>query len=327
MLEKFKKVNLGHFPTRIEYLRNVTKYLNGPNLYIKRDDCTGLATGGNKTRKLEFLMAEAIKNKSEIVITVGAVQSNHARQTAAACALLGIKCLIILEQRLENVPDSYMNSGNVFLDKMFGAEIILCPKTEDINKYAEKVVSDKKNAGLKNPYFIPGGGSNRVGALGYVECVREIIEQDKGKEFTHIVHGTGSSGTQSGILAGKKCFKSNIHIVGISVKDDREIQEQKVHKLANETCNYIKCDVVQRNEVVVFDEYVGKGYGVPTESMKEAVKLMAQKEAILLDPVYSGKGFAGLIGLTKKNYFKKTDKVLFIHTGGSSSLFAYEWAF
>ena len=327
MLDKFNRISLGHFPTRIEYLKNISKHFGGPPIYIKRDDCTGLATGGNKTRKLEFLMADAIKNKADLVITVGAIQSNHARQTAAACAFLGIKCLIILEQRLEDPPDSYMNSGNVFLDKMFGGEIMLCPKSEDINQYAKKIFNDKKNNIAKNPYFIPGGGSNSIGALGYVECMREIMEHDKNNSFTHIVHATGSAGTQSGILTGKKYFNSNVNIIGISVRNNKETQENKVFQLANETCNYLKCKIVNRNEVVVFDEYIGKGYGIPTEGMKEAVKLMAQKEAILLDPVYSGKGFAGLIDLMKKKYFKNSDKILFVHTGGSASLFAYEWAF
>ena len=327
MLKEFNRISLGHFPTRIEHLKNISKHFDGPQIYIKRDDCTGLATGGNKTRKLEFLMADAIKNKTDLIITVGAVQSNHARQTAAACALLGIKCLIILEQRLENAPDSYMNSGNVFLNKMFGAEIMLCPKSEDINQYAEKIINDRKNNGAKNTYFIPAGGANPIGTLGYVECMNEIMEHDKDKTFTHIVHGTGSGGTQSGVLAGKKYFNSNINIIGISIKNNKETQENNVFKLANETCNHLKCKSVNRNEVVAFDEYIGAGYGIPTEGMKQAVKLMAQKEAILLDPVYSGKAFAGLIDLIRKKHFRNSDKILFIHTGGSVSLFAYEWAF
>ena len=204
---------------------------------------------------------------------------------------------------------------------------MLCPKSEDINKYAEKIINDRKNNGAKNPYFIPVGGSNRIGALGYVECMREIMEHDKDKTFTHIVHGTGSTGTQSGILAGKKYFNNNINIIGISIKNNKETQENNVFKLANETCNYLKCKTVNKNEVVAFDEYIGAGYGVPTEGMKEAVKLMAQKEAILLDPVYSGKAFAGLIDLIRKKHFRNSDKILFIHTGGTASLFAYEWAF
>jgi L-cysteate sulfo-lyase len=144
MLKKFDRIKLGHFPTPIESLNNISKYLDGPNIFIKRDDCSGLATGGNKTRKLEFLMPDAIKKKTKLVVTIGAVQSNHARQTAAACTLLGLKCLIILEQRLEDPPDSYMKSGNVFLDKLFGADVILCPKNENILNYSKKIIEDLK---------------------------------------------------------------------------------------------------------------------------------------------------------------------------------------
>ena len=323
---KFDRISLGHFPTPIEYLENITNHLNGPKIYIKRDDCTGLATGGNKTRKLEFLMPDAIKNQADLVVTVGAVQSNHTRQTAAACAILGLKCLIVLEQRLADAPNSYMTSGNVFLDKLFGAEVILCPSEKDVKEYAEEIITERKNQGA-NPYYIPVGGSNHIGELGYVECMREIIEYDKDNLFTHIVLATGSGGTHSGSIVGKTYYKSNIKIVGISVKDKKHDQEEKVFKLAQLACEFINTEQPKREDALVFDNYVGGGYGVPTEGMKEAVKLMATKEGILLDPVYSGKGFDGLQDLIAKKYFKDTDKLLFIHTGGAASLSAYEWAF
>ena len=159
MIDKFDRIKLGHFPTPIEYLNNISEHLNGPQIYIKRDDCTGLATGGNKTRKLEFLMPDAIKNQADLVVTVGAVQSNHTRQTAAACAKLGLKCLIVLEQRLKDAPNAYMTSGNVFLDKIFGAEVVLCPSGKDVKEYAEEIMAERKNDGA-NPYYIPVGGSN-----------------------------------------------------------------------------------------------------------------------------------------------------------------------
>ena len=326
MIEKFERIKLGHFPTPIEYLKNITEHLNGPQIYIKRDDCTGLATGGNKTRKLEFLMPDAIKNKADLVVTVGAVQSNHTRQTAAACAILGLKCLIVLEQRLADAPNTYMTSGNVFLDKLFGAEVILCPKEKDVREYATEIMTKRKNQGT-TPYYIPVGGSNHIGELGYVECMREIIEYDKDNSLTHIVLATGSGGTHSGSVVGKTYYKNNVKIIGISVKDKKNVQEEKVFKLAQTACDYINCDQPKREDVFVFDNYVGGGYGVPTEGMKEAVKLLAIKEAILLDPVYSGKGFDGLMDLVSKKYFKDTDKLLFIHTGGAVSLSAYEWAF
>ena len=326
MLEKFERIKLGHFPTPIEHLKNVSKHLDGPNIFIKRDDCTGLATGGNKTRKLEFLIPDAIKNKAELIVTVGAIQSNHARQTAAACSLKGLKCLIILEQRLKDPPDAYMNSGNVFLNKLLGAEVMLCPKDQDILEYSTKVVEDIKSKGT-NVYFIPGGGSNSIGALGYVECFKEILEKNSKYNFTHIIHATGSSGTQAGLLAGKKYFQSQLQIIGISVRHEKKIQEEKVYSEAKKTCEKLKCDVLDRSEVVAYDDYVGSGYGEPTDGMIEATNLLAKKEAILLDPVYSGKGFAGLIGLIRQKKFTKEDNILFIHTGGAVSLSAYEWAF
>ena len=214
MIDKFDRIKLGHFPTPIEYLNNITEHLNGPQIYIKRDDCTGLATGGNKTRKLEFLMPDAIKNQADLVVTVGAVQSNHTRQTAAACAKLGLKCLIVLEQRLKDAPNAYMTSGNVFLDKIFGAEVVLCPSGKDVKEYAEEIMAERKNDGA-NPYYIPVGGSNHIGELGYIECMREIIEDDKDNSFTHIVLASGSGGTHAGSIAGKTYYKSNIKIVGI----------------------------------------------------------------------------------------------------------------
>ena len=326
MLEKFERIKLGHFPTPIEHLKNVSQHLDGPNIFIKRDDCTGLATGGNKTRKLEFLIPDAIKNKAELIVTVGAIQSNHARQTAAACSLKGLKCLIILEQRLKDPPDAYMNSGNVFLNKLLGAEVMLCPKDQDILEYSTKVVEDIKSKGT-NVYFIPGGGSNSIGALGYVECFNEILKENNKYNLTHIVHATGSSGTQAGLLAGKKYFQSQLQIIGISVRYEKKIQEEKVYNEAKKVCEKLKCDVLDRSEVVAYDDYIGSGYGEPTDGMIEATNLLAKKEAILLDPVYSGKGFAGLIGLIKQKKFTKEDNILFIHTGGAVSLSAYEWAF
>ncbi len=321
----FPRQKLGHFPTPIEYLKNITNYFGGPEIYIKRDDCTGLATGGNKTRKLEYLMPDAIKNQATIVFTVGAVQSNHARQTAAASAILNLKCVIILEERLEDAPDAYKNSRNVFLDKLFGAEVILCPKEIDVKNFAENLIQKSKDSG-EIPYFIPVGGSNEIGELGYVECMREIIKEEE-IQFTHIILASGSGGTHSGSIVGKIYYKYDVNVIGISVKENKIDQEEKVFDLAKNCCDYIKCPYPKREEIKVFDDYVGKGYGVPTIGMKKAVKLMATKEGILLDPVYSGKCFHGLLDLINKKYFKDTDRLLFIHTGGAVSLHAYEWAF
>ena len=326
MFDKFERIDLGHFPTRIEYLKNISDMLKGPQIFIKRDDCTGLATGGNKTRKLEFILPDAIKNNSDLIVTVGAIQSNHARQTAAACAKIGMKCLIVLEQRLDNAPESYMNSGNVFLNKVFGAEMILCPKDRDVKEFAEEIMEDQKRDG-HNPYFIPVGGSNRLGELGYIECMREILENSNKDSFSHIVLATGSGGTHAGLVAGKTLYKSNTKIIGISIKDNKSNQEKRVLKLTQNSCEHISCNLPREEDVIVFDDYVGPGYAMPTDGMRDALSLMATKEAILLDPVYTGKAFDGLINLVKKNYFNSSDRVLFIHTGGSAALPAFEWAF
>jgi len=324
MIENFKRVSLGHFPTPIEHLKSISDYLGGPQIFIKRDDCTGLATGGNKTRKLEFILADALDKNADIVVTVGAIQSNHARQTAAACAKLGLKCLIVLEERLKDAPEIYMNSGNVFLNKVFGAEMVLCPKDRDVSDYAHEMIEERRKNG-ENPYFIPVGGSNHLGELGYIECMSEIIEHQG--SFTHVILATGSGGTHAGLVAGKKIFQSDIKVIGISIKDNKFIQEETVYQLATKSLEYINNSEPLREDVLVDDGYVGLGYAEPTEGMKEALSLMATKEGILLDPVYSGKAFDGLIGLIKSNYFKSSDKVLFLHTGGSAAIPAFEWAF
>jgi len=221
---------------------------------------------------------------------------------------------------------AYKKSGNVFLDKLFGAEIVVCPKNRDVKEYAEELMVKCKSNG-EIPYFIPVGGSNEIGELGYIECMREISQESKNNKFTHVILASGSGGTHSGSIVGKIYYKYNINVIGISVKDKKIDQEHKVFNLAKKCCDYIKIPYPKRDEIIVFDNYVGQGYGVPTEGMKEAVKLMATKEAILLDPVYSGKSFNGLVDLINKKYFKDTDRLLFIHTGGAVSLHAYEWAF
>jgi len=326
MMKKFKRVDLGHFPTPIEHLKNISEYLDGPQIYIKRDDCTGLATGGNKTRKLEYILPDAIKNNVNLIVTVGAIQSNHARQTAAACAKLGLKCLIVLEQRLKDAPEIYMNSGNVFLNRIFGAEMVLCPNDRDVEDYAKEIIESKRKNG-ENPYFIPVGGSNHLGELGYIECMREIVDNQNKDPFTHIILATGSGGTHAGLVAGKTIFQSDIEIIGISIKDNQSNQEEKVYQLALNSCEYTEHKPPLREDVIVNDHYVGAGYAIPTDGMKEALRAMATMEGILLDPVYSGKAFDGLINLVKKNYFKSSDKVLFLHTGGSAAIPAFEWVF
>lgn len=328
-LSKFPRIRCGHFPTPLEPMENLTKHLGGPKLWIKRDDCTGLSSGGNKTRKLEFLMAEALAEEADTVITQGATQSNHARQTAGIAAKLGLACHLLLEDRTGYADEAYTLSGNVLLDQLHGATISKRPGGADMQKEMDALAADLRKKG-KRPYVIPGGGSNPVGALGYVNAALELLAQatDMGLKIDHVVHATGSAGTQAGLVAGLAMLNSQIPVLGIGVRAPKERQEANVFALAEKTCAHVGVPgAVKREHVVANCDYVGQGYGIPTQGMVEALKLVAQKEGILLDPVYSGKGMAGLIDLIQKGHFKKEENVVFLHTGGSVGLFGYANAF
>ena len=325
-LSRFPRVRFCHGPTPLEPMDNLTQLLDGPRLFVKRDDCTGLATGGNKTRKLEFLMGEALEQGADTVITQGAVQSNHARQTAAAATKLGLKCEIILERRVEDSGPQYDNGGNVFLDYLLGANIRHVPGGTDMTAALDDVAREVSGRGGK-PYVVPGGGSNPVGALGYVNCAMEFLQQanDMGIKIDTVVHGTGSAGTQAGLVTGLEGTNSGISVYGISVRQPKKNQEEAVYKLTLATAEYVGIKGgVARDRIIANGDYVGGGYGVPTPGMVEAVTLTARHEAILLDPVYSGKGMAGLIDLCRNGFFKKDETVVFLHTGGSAALFAYQ---
>ncbi len=307
----------------------LSKRLGGPSLFIKRDDCTGLATGGNKTRKLEYLMADALGQGADTVITQGAVQSNHARQTAAAAAKLGLGCEIVLERRVADRDPEYERSGNVFLDRLLGAKVHFRPGGDDMDAAMEEVADGLRATGAK-PYVIPGGGSSRIGALGYVSAALELIYQanQRGLKVDHIVHATGSGGTQSGLLAGLAGLDAGVPVHGISVRRPKGRQEDGVHELAQETAALVGVKGgVPRQAVMVDDNYIGEGYGLPTPETVEAIELLAATEGILLDPVYTGKGMAGLIGLVGQGVFKDTDNVVFLHTGGAAALFGYPSSF
>ena len=310
-------------------MERLSALLGGPKLFIKRDDCTGLATGGNKTRKLDFLMGAALAQHADLVITQGAVQSNHVRQTAAAAAKLGLGCRILLERRVPDVAPDYETTGNVFLDQLYGAEIAFRPAGVDMNAACEELAEELRGEGRK-PYVIPGGGSNPTGALGYVSCALEIVAQanEMGLAIDRIVHATGSAGTQAGLLAGLEGCGAGIEVLGISVRQPRARQEEAVHRLADATADHLGlANGVARDRVIAYDEYVGPGYGQPTTEMVDAIRLTARSEGILLDPVYSGKGMAGLIGLTRQGAFDGNENVVFLHTGGSTALFAYQELF
>jgi L-cysteate sulfo-lyase len=328
-LTTFPRIRITHGPTPLEFMPRLTEALGGPNLYIKRDDCTGLSTGGNKTRKLEFLMADAVKHGADTIITQGATQSNHARQTVAIAAKMGMQCELLLEDRTGSKDASYKQSGNVFLDHLYGAHVEEVPGGTDMNAAMEKRAGELRAKGRK-PYIIPGGGSNPIGALGYVVCALELTDQfnNLGLNVDCVVHATGSAGTQAGLVAGFEGTRSQIPVLGIGVRAPRQAQETNVFKLAVKTAELLGVPgSVRRESVMANCDYVGGGYGVPTPGMVEAVTMLARLEGILLDPVYSGKGMAGLIDLCSKGHFKKGQNVVFLHTGGAVALYGYMDAF
>jgi L-cysteate sulfo-lyase len=327
-LARFPRVFLAHLPTPLERMDRLSKALGGPEIWIKRDDCTGLSTGGNKTRKLEFLMAEALEQGADMVMTQGATQSNHARQTAAFAAKLGLGCHILLEDRTGSNDPNYNGNGNVLLDHLHGATTEKRPGGTDMQAEMEKLAETFKAQGRK-PYLIPGGGSNPTGALGYVNCAYELLGQlnDRGLKMDHIITATGSAGTHAGLIAGLKAMNAGIPLLGFGVRAPKEKQEENVFNLAQRTAEKLGCPgVVQRADVVADCDYVGAGYGIPREDTLEAIRLFAELEGILLDPVYSGKAAAGLIDYCRKGRFGKDERIVFLHTGGSAALFGYDAA-
>jgi D-cysteine desulfhydrase len=330
-------MNLTRFPRRrytkgqtpIEKLIRLSQNLGGPTVYMKRDDLLGLAGGGNKTRKLEFVVADALAQGADTLVTCGAVQSNHCRLTLAAAVKEGLKCRLVLEER---VPNSYNPdaSGNNFLYRLMGVEKIkIVPGGSDMMKEMQ-AVSDEAAAEGGKAYIIPGGASNSLGALGYVACAEEILAQifEKGLRIDYVICASGSAGTHSGLVTGFYGTNSNIPVIGINVSRTKESQEEIVYDLASKITSRLGIkDHIPRKAVLCFGDYVGPGYSLPTPGMVDAVSLVAQTEAILLDPVYTGKAMAGLIDLIRKGYFKEEENVLFVHTGGSPALYAYTDSF
>lgn len=319
---KIDRVSLCHAPTPLEAMPRLSKAL-GCNIFVKRDDCTGLAGGGNKTRKLEYLLAEAKSKGADTLITIGGIQSNHARQTAAAAAKFGFNCHLILEDVSGTPKKDYYHNGNIFLDQLCGAVIHQVADDEGCVVFAEQLKFQLISEG-KKPYLIPVGGSNEVGSLGYIRCAKEIVVQIKEQElaFDHIVLATGSAGTQAGLLAGLIIENIDTPVLGICVSRDTQAQKEIVQDLLEKILDYIGLPTSLAQDRVFTDgSYYGKGYGITTKATIDAVKQCAQLEGLLLDPVYTGKGMAGLIGLAKQGLLGKN--ILFLHTGGSQGLFAY----
>jgi D-cysteine desulfhydrase len=330
-LARFPRRRYTPYATAIEPLANLTRLLSGPGgrgptLWIKRDDTLGLAAGGNKTRKLEFLVADALAQGADTLVTCGAPQSNHCRLTLAAAAREGLRCRLVLEERVAGTYDPKA-SGNNFLFGLLGAErVTVVPAGADLMAAMETIAGDLPPTGRK-AYIIPGGGSNTVGALGYVACADEIIAQtfDKGLPLDHIVAASGSAGTHAGLLVGLVGRHAGIPVTGVNVSRRRPQQEANVHALASATAAALGLEgAVPRDAVTCLDEWVGPGYSLPTAEMIEAVRLLARHEGVLLDPVYTGKAMAGLIGLVRRGHFQPGENVLFLHTGGSPALFAYQ---
>jgi D-cysteine desulfhydrase len=324
-LARFPRRRYTDRATPIEPLPHLGERLGGPRLFIKRDDLLGLAAGGNKTRKLEFLVADAIARGADTLVTCGAVQSNHCRLTVAAAIREGLRCRLVLEER---VPGSYHPeaSGNHFLFRLLGVEgITVVPAGADLAAAMQRV-ADEVAADGGTAYVIPGGGSNALGALGYVACARETVQQafDAGLAIDHLVCASGSGGTHAGLLAGMAAIDADIAVTGISVRHPRARQEEWIATLTREVRELLGLEpAFPRESVRVEDGYVGEGYSLPTAGMREAVQMLARLEGILLDPVYTGKAMAGLIDLVRSGRFRSGETVLFLHTGGAPALYAY----
>ncbi|MBU1345741.1 MAG: D-cysteine desulfhydrase [Alphaproteobacteria bacterium] len=322
-LARFPRVRLAHLPTPLEPLPRLSDAL-GIDLWIKRDDCTGLAGGGNKTRKLEFLLGDAFEQNADTLVTQGAVQSNHVRQTAAAAAAMGMKCEVILEERTGSKAEDYVWNGNVLLDRLFGAVIRRVPGGSDMPAELETTAEAVRRTGGR-PYVIPGGGSNPIGALGYVDCAREIVVQADELDLAvdRIVTATGSAGTHAGLVAGLAVMGADIPVLGIGVRAPKAKQEENVLKLARQTAALLgRPDAVTDAMVVADCDYVGEGYGLVDQGVVDALILAARTDGIVLDPVYSGKAMKGLIALAEAGTFKE-ERVVFLHTGGAQGLFGY----
>ena len=323
-LARFPRVRLAHLPTPLEPAPRLSEAL-GVEIWIKRDDCTGLAGGGNKTRKLEFLLGEALARGADTLVTQGAVQSNHVRQTAAAAAAHHLDCEIILEARTGSTAPDYLGNGNVLLDQLFGASLRTVPGGTDMNAELEATAEQVRARG-GNPYVIPGGGSNAVGALGYADCAREIVVQADELDLPvgRIVTATGSAGTHAGLVAGLAVLGADIPVLGIGVRAPKAKQEASVLKLARETAALLGHEDRVTADMVEADcDYVGQGYGLIDQGVIDALKLAARTDGLVLDPVYSGKAMKGVIALAGQGRFAD-ETVVFLHTGGAQGLFGYQ---
>ena len=318
-MKEIPRLHFAHLPTPIEELPRLSETLGGPRILIKRDDQTGLAFGGNKTRKLEFLVAEALEQGAQTLITGGALQSNHCRQTAAAAARFGLDCMLILNGKMPEYA-----SANLLLDHLFGAQIVNVQERADRDQALQETY-DKAVAAGKRPYLVTYGGSSPTGALGYAFAVKEFMQQNLQADW--IVFGTSSGGTHAGLVLGQRVFGFKGKVLGISIDEPEEWLKTRVSALASDASERLGTRVeFTPDDVLANEEYCQAGYGVLTDAEREAVKLFAKYEGLLLDPVYTGRAAAGMIDHIRKGFFKKHETVLFWHTGGQPALFAEKYS-
>jgi D-cysteine desulfhydrase family pyridoxal phosphate-dependent enzyme len=319
---RFPRTRFATLPTPLEDAPRFSAALGGPRVLIKRDDLTGLALGGNKTRKLEWLIGDARAQKADCVITVGAGQSNHCRQTAAAAARAGLECYLLLTP-----PFHGEGQGNLLLDDLLGARIVRVDSREaNARDVALERLVERLRAEGRRPYWIPGGGSNAVGALGYVLCAIEMADQlaGLGVQARRVYCSSGSAGTQSGLLVGARGTNADYEVIGVSPGSKSGDVEPRVAQVSNDTASLLKLnETFTAADVVVDDAYTGPAYGTLTPECVEAVRLLARTEGILLDPVYTGKAMAALIDHARRGFISSGDTVVFVHTGGTPALFAY----
>ncbi|MGK7246172.1 D-cysteine desulfhydrase [Buttiauxella agrestis] len=319
-LTRFPRLEFIGAPTPLEYLPRFSDYL-GREIYIKRDDTTPMAMGGNKLRKLEFLAADALREGADTLVTAGAIQSNHVRQTAAVAAKLGLKCVALLENPIGTQAENYLTNGNRLMLDLFDAEIEMCDVLLSPDSQLEEIAVRLEAQGFR-PYVIPVGGSNALGALGYVESALEIAQQCEGAvNVSSVVVASGSAGTHAGLAVGLEQVMPDVDLIGVTVSRSIAQQLPKVEALQHAVAQSLS--VSANNPIVLWDDYFAPGYGIPNEEGLEAIKLLARLEGILLDPVYTGKAMAGLIDGVARERFKDDGPIIFIHTGGAPALFAY----
>jgi len=313
------RVRFAHLPTPIEELPRLSATLGGPRILVKRDDQTGLAFGGNKTRKLEFLVADAQEQGAKMMISAGAIQSNHCRQTAAAAAKFGFECVLVLTGDMPQKP-----SANLLMDELFGAKIVNVLDRADRDRVLKETF-DKAISDGKKPYLVPYGGSSTTGAMGYAFAMEEVMKQDVHADW--IVFGTSSGGTHAGLVLGQRVFRYKGKVLGISIDESEEWLKTHISALASDASEKLGKRInFMPDDVLATDQYCKAGYGVLTDAEREAVRLFASNEGLLLDPVYTGRAAAGLIDLIRKGFFKKGESVLFWHTGGQPALFADKYS-